>query len=345
MSPTRKLLTFAVPAFNSEAYLAHCLDTLVPGGDEVEVIVINDGSTDNTEMIAREYESKYPGIIKVISQINGGHGSGINVGLQNASGLYFKVVDSDDWLNQESLSILLNTIRSHYDEQKLADLYITNFVYDKFSEGKFFVRQFSRHFKNNHFTKWSQVGRFYGAQVLLMHSLTYNTKKLKESGIQLPHHTFYVDNIYAYQPLPKMQSIYYIDTNLYHYFIGREDQSVNIRVFTNRYDQQIRVMKEMIGAYSYEDIMKMEKGLKKYMLHCLSAIMMITIFFTVAKDGEDRREALNGLWNHLKIKDYPMYRFLRWRAMPIVVNCLPWRLRGIVMTAGYKVLRRRIKLG
>jgi hypothetical protein len=142
-----------------------------------------------------------------------------------------------------------------------------------------------------------------------------------------------------------MQSIYYIDTNLYHYFIGREDQSVNIRVFTNRYDQQIRVMKEMIGAYSYEDIMKMEKGLKKYMLHCLSAIMMITIFFTVAKDGEDRREALNGLWNHLKIKDYPMYRFLRWRAMPIVVNCLPWRLRGIVMTAGYKVLRRRIKLG
>jgi DMSO/TMAO reductase YedYZ molybdopterin-dependent catalytic subunit len=178
-----------------------------------------------------------------------------------------------------------------------------------------------------------------------MHSLTYKTDKLRESGIRLPHHTFYVDNIYAYTPLPKMHNIFYIDINLYHYYIGREDQSVNIGVFTNRYEQQIRVMKEMINAYSYSEIMQMERGLRKYMLHCLSAIMMITIFFTVAKDGFERREALTELWTHLKNKDYKLYRFLRWRSMPVVVNCLPWRLRGTVMTTGYKILRRRIKLG
>ncbi|MDD3958204.1 MAG: glycosyltransferase, partial [Candidatus Izemoplasmatales bacterium] len=281
MMSHQKLITFTVPAYNSEAYLAQCLNSLVPGGDDVEVIVVNDGSTDNTETIARKYEQNYPHIVKVISKMNGGHGSGINEGLAIATGLYFKVVDSDDWLNGNALRTLLDTIRKHQKSEQLADLYITNFVYDKVNEGKFFVRHFSRHFQSNRFAKWSQVGNFYGAQVLLMHSLTYRTEKLKNSGIHLPLHTFYVDNIYSYKPLPHMQKIFYLDVNLYHYYIGREDQSVNIRVFTNRYDQQIRVMKEMIQAYRYEDIMKMEKGLRRYMLHCLSAIMMITIFFTV----------------------------------------------------------------
>ncbi|MDD5292980.1 MAG: glycosyltransferase [Candidatus Izemoplasmatales bacterium] len=341
----QKLITFTVPAYNSEAYLAQCLNSLVPGGDDVEVIVVNDGSTDNTETIARKYEQNYPHIVKVISKMNGGHGSGINEGLAIATGLYFKVVDSDDWLNGNALRTLLDTIRKHQKSEQLADLYITNFVYDKVNEGKFFVRHFSRHFQSNRFAKWSQVGNFYGAQVLLMHSLTYRTEKLKNSGIHLPLHTFYVDNIYSYKPLPHMQKIFYLDVNLYHYYIGREDQSVNIRVFTNRYDQQIRVMKEMIQAYRYEDIMKMEKGLRRYMLHCLSAIMMITIFFTVTKDEDERRIALSDLWAFIKDRDRSLYRFLRWRAMPTIVNYLPWRLRGMIMTAGYKVLQRRIKLG
>ncbi|MGI6392107.1 MAG: glycosyltransferase family 2 protein [Candidatus Izemoplasmatales bacterium] len=345
MAPKEKFLTFAVPAYNSEAYLSHCLDSLIPGGDEVEIIIINDGSTDGTEKIARQYEKKYPNIVKVISQANGGHGSGVNAGLENATGLYFKVVDSDDWLDTSSLHTLLSTIKEHLLEKKLPDLYITNFVYDKVNEGKFFVRRFSRHFKSNCFLRWSQVGKFYAAQVIMMHSLTYKTEKLRKSGLKLPHHTFYVDNIYSYAPLPEMQNLYYLDINLYHYFIGRVDQSVNIRVFTNRYDQQIRVMKEMINAHSYAQIMKMEKGLRRYMLHCLSAIMMITIFFTVAKDGKERRQALSKLWKYVKDRDRDLYRFLRWRGMPVIVNWLPWRLRGIIMTAGYKILTRRIKLG
>lgn len=340
-----KLITFTVPAYNSEAYLAQCLNSLVPGGDDVEVIVVNDGSTDNTEIIARKYEQNYPHIVKVISKMNGGHGSGINEGLAIATGMYFKVVDSDDWLNGNALRTLIDTIRQHQKSDQLADLYITNFVYDKVNEGKFFVRHFSRHFQSNRFATWSQVRNFYGAQVLLMHSLTYRTEKLRNSGIHLPLHTFYVDNIYSYKPLPHMQKIFYLDVNLYHYYIGREDQSVNIRVFTNRYDQQIRVMKEMIQAYRYDDIMKMDKGLKKYMLHCLSAIMMITIFFTVTKDEDERRIALSDLWEFIKDRDRSLYRFLRWRAMPTIVNYLPWRLRGLIMTAGYRVLQRRIKLG
>lgn len=340
-----KLITFAVPSYNSQDYLEKCIDSLVLGGDEVEVIIINDGSTDDTEKIAHKYVAKYPNIVRIISKENGGHGSGINVGLENARGMYFKVVDSDDWLEKDALKTLIDRIRSHYQGDILADIYVTNFVYNKFSEGKFFIRKFKRHLKNERFTTWSNVGRFYGARVLLMHSLTFKTDKLRACNLELPQHTFYVDNIYAYKPLPKMEKLYYMDINLYHYFIGREDQSVNIKVFTKRYDQQIRVMKEMINAYSYDEIMQLEKGLCKYMLHTLSAIMMITILFTVAEDGEERRDALKEMWSYIKENDYKLYRFLRWRSMPMMVSCLPWRVRGYVMIIGYKYLRRKLKLG
>lgn len=341
-----KLITFAVPSYNSQDYLGKCLDSLIVGGEEVEVIVVNDGSTDRTEKIALDYKERYPNIVKVISKENGGHGSGVMAGLKNATGLFYKVVDSDDWLDKDALIKFLSILRLHHEKNTLADLYITNFIYNKVSENKFFIRHFSRHLKDQKFTTWSHVKRFYGAQVLLMHSLTYNTEKLRQSNIDLPNHTFYVDNIYAYKPLPHMDKLYYIDINLYNYFIGRDDQSVNINVFTKRYDQQIRVMKEMVTAYSYDEIKQMKKGLSNYMLHCLSAIMMITILFTVAGiDNDERRDALKEMWLFIKNFDYKLYRFLRWKSKPMMVSCLPWRLRGRVMVTGYKFLRSRLKLG
>ena len=248
MAPKEKFLTFAVPAYNSEAYLSHCLDSLIPGGDEVEIIIINDGSTDGTEKIARQYEKKYPNIVKVISQANGGHGSGVNAGLENATGLYFKVVDSDDWLDTSSLHTLLSTIKEHLLEKKLPDLYITNFVYDKVNEGKFFVRRFSRHFKSNCFLRWSQVGKFYAAQVIMMHSLTYKTEKLRKSGLKLPHHTFYVDNIYSYT-FQKCR----ISTILTSTFITTSSDvwiNPSISVFSPTDMTANQVMKEMINAHS-----------------------------------------------------------------------------------------------
>ena len=340
-----KLITFAVPSYNSQDYLYKCIDSLVIGGSEVEVIIVNDGSSDNTETIARDYEKRFPEIVRVVSKINGGHGSAVNEGLKYATGLYYKVVDSDDWLNEDALQKFLNTLRKHYQENTLADLYITNFIYDKVNENKYFVRTFKRHFINEAFINWKMAKKFYGSQVLLMHSLTYNTEKLKQSNTILPHHTFYVDNLFAYKPLPFMEKIYYMDINLYHYFIGREDQSVNIKVFTKRYDQQIRVMKEMVKAYSYQEIKQFDKRLRDYMFHCLEAIMMITILFTVAKDGKERRDDLEDLWKFIKHQDVKLYKMLRFRSFPAIVNYIPWRLRGIVMVIGYKYLRRRLKLG
>ena len=101
-----KLLSFVVPSYNSEKYLNKCVDSLLKGGEDVEIIIVNDGSKDNTIKIAREYEEKYPSIIKVVDKENGGHGSGINSGLEVATGLYFKCVDSDDWVDEDALKKL-----------------------------------------------------------------------------------------------------------------------------------------------------------------------------------------------------------------------------------------------
>ena len=97
-----KILSFAVPCYNSEAYMRKCIDSLLPGGEDVEIIIVDDGSSDGTAAIADEYEAKYPGICRAIHQENAGHGGAVNTGITNARGMYFKVVDSDDWLDTDS---------------------------------------------------------------------------------------------------------------------------------------------------------------------------------------------------------------------------------------------------
>ena len=97
-----KLMTFAIPCYNSQDYMENCIKSLLPGGDDVEILIIDDGSKDSTGDIADAYEKKYPGIIRAIHQVNGGHGEAVNAGIRNATGLYFKVVDSDDWVDVRS---------------------------------------------------------------------------------------------------------------------------------------------------------------------------------------------------------------------------------------------------
>lgn len=341
-----KLISFAIPSYNSQDYLSHCVDTLLSGGEDVEILIINDGSRDNTAAIADAYAARYPTIVRAIHKENGGHGSGVNRGREEATGLYYKVVDSDDWVNEEALKTLLDTIRQHRAENRLPDLYITNFIYDHAYDNTRFVRRWQKQFPVNSFCTWADVGSFYGSQVLLMHSLMYRTDLLRESETVLPEHTFYVDNFFAYKPLPLMKTIYYLDVNLYHYFIGRDDQSVNIRNFVRRYDQQLRVMECMVDAYSYAEIDRMEKPLRRYMLHCLSAIMMNTMMFCCSGGSEPERIAAHdGLWQHIREKDPRMYRFLAHRAMPAMLKWMPWKLRGKCMLTGYKLLCRFVKLG
>ena len=126
-----KYISFAIPCYNSQDYMAHAIESILPGGDEVEIIIVNDGSKDKTSQIAHEYMDKYPDIIKVIDKENGGHGDAVNAGLANASGKYFKVVDSDDWVDEEALHKILMLMRHLEEDNEQIDMLISNYVYEK----------------------------------------------------------------------------------------------------------------------------------------------------------------------------------------------------------------------
>ena len=127
-----KLLTFAIPCYNSENYMRKCIESILPGGEDVEILIVDDGSTkDKTAEIADEYEKKYPTIVRAIHQENGGHGEAVNAGIRNATGLYFKVVDSDDWVDADSYRQILDKLRELVESGTALDMLLSNYVYEK----------------------------------------------------------------------------------------------------------------------------------------------------------------------------------------------------------------------
>ena len=169
----------------------------------------------------------------------------LGVSLVQQGGLYFKVVDSDDWVDWNAYQAILAKLREIAGGSVALDMLLANYVYEK--EGakhKRVMRQTG--FPKDQIFTWSDVRHFYKGHYILMHSVIYRTKLLRECGLELPKHTFYVDNIYVYKPLPHVRTMYYMDVDFYRYFIGREDQSVNEKVMISRIDQQIRVNKIMI---------------------------------------------------------------------------------------------------
>ena len=234
-----KLLSIAVPCYNSEAYMGKCVESLLAGGADVEILIVDDGSTDKTGNIADEYEAKYPGIVKAIHQENGGHGAAVNTGLSHASGLYFKVVDSDDWVKESAYQKILQTLREAAGANPVLDMLISNFVYEKEGEKKHKVMKYHHALPKDRLFTWDEVRHFHKGQYILMHSVIFRTKLLKECGLRLPEHTFYVDNLFVFEPLPYVKTMYYLDVNFYRYYIGREGQSVNEQIMISRIDQQI----------------------------------------------------------------------------------------------------------
>lgn len=200
-----KLVSFAIPCYNSAAYMRKCIESILPGGDEVEIIVVDDGSQkDDTFEIAKEYEAKYPGIVKAVHQENGGHGEAVNTGLRNASGLFYKVVDSDDWLDDEALPKVLEKLRELIMAGTPVDMFICNFIYDKVGQTHKKVMRYESALPKDRIFGWDEVKHFHLGQYILMHSVIYRTQMLRDCGLVLPKHTFYVDNIFVYQPIPSV---------------------------------------------------------------------------------------------------------------------------------------------
>lgn len=332
-----KLLTFAIPCYNSEEYMEHCIETLLQGGEDVEILIVDDGSKDRTAVIADAYEAKYPGIIRAIHQENGGHGEAVNTGLKNATGLYFKVVDSDDWVDHDAYMQILDKLRELVGGDKPLDMLLSNYVYEKEGARRKKVMRYSAVPKDQLIT-WNDC-RFHKGQYILMHSVIYRTRLLRECGLKLPEHTFYVDNIYVYKPLPSVRNIYYMDVDFYRYFIGREDQSVNESVMISRIDQQIRVNKLMVDEF---DLWKIQnRRLRRYMFNYLEIITVISTIMLIRSGTQENLEKKRELWKYIKEKDIRLFHRLRTGIMGNTMN-LPGRGGRKISVAAYKLSQKVI---
>ena len=336
-----KLITFTVPCYNSAAYMDHCIETLLTAGEDAEIILVDDGSKDDTGKIADAYAEKYPTIVRVIHQENGGHGEGVNQGIRNATGVYFKVVDSDDWLDTDALQQVLAELRAHLNDEQPLDLMMANYVYEHVADNTRNIVDYKGILPEGRVFHWNEIGKFPPNKNILMHSVIYRTEVLRRSGMELPKHTFYVDNIFVYQPLPYVKSMYYMDLDLYRYFIGRADQSVNESVMVGRVDQQLRVTRHMIDCQDL-DALKDQKRLRAYMVHYLSVMMAVSDIFLLLDGSAEAHAKKAELWQYLKDHVTPgVYRAVRVNLGGLTDLHFPGGDKVVVAT--YRQLRKIFK--
>ncbi|OUP08628.1 glycosyltransferase family 2 protein [Collinsella sp. An2] len=338
----RKIITFGIPCYNSAGDMDRCITSILEGSSysgDIEIIIVDDGSKDETPAKADEWEARYPGIIRAVHQENGGHGIAVLSGLREAQGIYYKVVDSDDWLDSAALSTMLSILRGFVQRGTRVDLFISNYVYEKVFEHKHTAISYRSALPRKKIFTWDQIGRFRPDQNLLMHSLCYRTDVLRSANLPLPAHTFYVDNIYAYVPLPLCHTLYYADIDLYRYFIGREGQSVNESTMVKRLDQQFRVTRIMMRSYHLFDDVKSSR-LRSYMMGYFTMMMTICSVFTKLSDDPAMPDNLKQLWADLRAFDERMYRHARWGLLGVGTN-LPTKV-GDKVTIGIYHLAGKI---
>lgn len=246
MEEISKLLTITVPAYNVEAYLKRCLDSIAKCKNrlsQIQVLIVNDGSKDHTSDVAEEFVCKYPDTFSLIEKENGGHGSAINCGIIAAAGLYFMVLDGDDWLDDKSLDNLLKKIEQvkseqvdlisyHYNQVNMmtgisVPVMQRNICYDK-------VYQFDE----------LPINDIYFA----LASICYRTAILKEMHLRLQEKTYYVDVEYMLLPIPFIQTVLFLDIYLYKYFVGNSQQSIYIPTMVKRFEHHNRVIHRVMDS-------------------------------------------------------------------------------------------------
>ena len=248
-----KLLTLAVPTYNMEKYLARCLDSVLCENKEyIEVLVVNDGSKDNSSEIGHHYERQYPDVIRVIDKENGNYGSCVNRALAEATGKYFRMLDADDWCDTNALNLWIENLKTCD-----ADMVLT-VAEDRNDRGELIqiLDAPSTVQEGNVY----MVDEFDGIKLgydklFCSHIVTYKTSILREIGLHLQHGISYTDNEYVFFPLDHVHSVIYYRLPVYQYFVGREGQTTQPEIVMKQAGQIMLVFNRL---YKYYDVHKMK---------------------------------------------------------------------------------------
>ena len=330
-----KLLTVTVPCYNSEAYMEKCVESLLLGGDRVEIVIVNDGSRDRTGEIADRLMAEHPDIIKVVHQENGGHGAGINAGLRNATGVYFKTVDSDDRLS-EDFPTFLDTLEE-CEKNGGVDLFVTNYYYDH-ADGKGNRSiNFSNALPAGRIFTWDETKRFAVDQILMIHACTFRTEMLRKTGLSMPEHIFYEDNYMVYGNLKSAERVYYMNADLYLYYIGREGQSVQEDVMTRRYAHQIKATELCFTSLHVDDVKSRRK--RTYLKHELFIMFGIAIIYTRLNGSEQAEKDFASMWDVCRAYDKKWANHFRHRT-PLLFICIPGKFGAAIVRLVYRIAHR-----
>lgn len=333
-----KLLTVTIPCYNSQEYMEKCIKSLLPGGSRVQIVIIDDGSKDATGEIADRYAAQYPDIVTVVHQPNGGHGEGINQGLKHAQGKYFKVVDSDDWVSGD-FNRFLDTLEA-CEKSGGVDLFVTNYYYEH-ADGKGNRSIcYANALPEDQIFTWADTKPFKLHQLLTIHSCTFRTELLRNHTKELPKHVFYEDNLMVYQGLPYVRRMYYLNADLYRYYIGREGQSVQRDVMTRRYMHQIIVTQKCFEACHLDDIQ--DKKQRKYLKHELFMMFGISALYARLNKSAEADANLDKMWQECRKFDAKWANHFQ-NHTPVHLVCLPGKvgrnLSSSVYTLANKVVR------
>ena len=334
-----KILSVAIPCYNSQDYMGNAIESLLEAGDDIDIIIVDDGSTkDNTFEIAQRYEREYPGIVRAIHQENAGHGGAVNTGIKEATGVFFKNIDSDDWADTDVLLKIIGILKDLESKGTKVDLFLANYVFDREDSDKKTVMRFKGAFPKGRPFTWDEVGHMGQSQFIMMHTIIYRRDVLIASRTELPKHAYYVDNIYAFRPLPYTKTIYYLDEALYHYRIGRADQSVNVQVQLKNIDQQIMVDK-LITDYYVSRPKDISARLEKYLIAFVKLMYCATSAILLVGGTPELLAKKEELWDYLKQADPAAYKKIRRSFMGGWMN-IPTALGRKISVAGYKISQK-----
>jgi len=243
---SEKILSIIIPAYNVEHYLMTCMGSmLLPEFvDDIEIIIVNDGSTDGTENLAQAYVSEYPNSVRLISKSNGGHGSALNAGIAAATGKYVRCVDGDDWVDAPAFATLLQKL-----QDTDADVVATRFYWVDNETGIEDEEQGYNIFDHVECGKEYRFEEIAKYPYIKMHQMNYKTKLLQDSGVRMDEHCFYVDVEYVLLPMVNVKTVLFLDLNVYRYRMGTSGQSVAIANMRKNVNDHLRVLNRMLEGY------------------------------------------------------------------------------------------------
>ena len=328
-SETAPLVSFVVPCYNSASFMTRAVDSLLGFDYPCEILLINDGSTDQTSDIAHDYAARYDNVI-AIDQENANWGGVVNHGLRIARGTYFKVLDSDDYFDRTALGQVLAQLHALVESGDAPDLFITNYVYDHLASNSQRVMQYRAFFPAGRVFRWNEMGKQGADKFIMIHAAWYKTSVLRESNVVLPEGVSYMDGFLLLHPMPYVEKLFYFNVQPYHYIIGRVGQSVEIEVVKKHIDEQIMASRMAIDDVDYAALFADEPNRATLMtgyVSCMMAVSTLHLFMIGTQEALDKNAEL---WEYLKERNPVLYQHV----------CHSWAGRANRKTAFGRFLAR-----